>query len=174
MEKEKIRLDDSERMVEIELNESGDSIVISAASTTLFDKFVTGYKGIYDLADSIPAKIKEVEKKYEGKEDFSSQIEKTVEISRINVDFSKDAVRIIDSIFGEGTISKYYKAMYDKIPDFIPDAYCIIEFFEKIVPVVERVFDRHIERRNNEHMARMAKYKPQDHKRPQRKKNTQK
>lgn len=169
MEKEKIRLDDSERMVEIELNESGDSIVISAESATLFDRFVSGYKSIYDLADSIQSKVKEVEKKYEGKEDFSSQIEKTVEISRINVDFSKGAVRIIDSIFGEGTIGKYFKAMYDKMPDFVPDAYCIIEFFEKIVPVVERVFDRHIERRNSEHMARMAKYKPRDHKRTQKK-----
>lgn len=172
MGKEKIRLDDSERMVEIELNESGDSIVISADSTTMFDKFVTGYKGIYDLADSIPAKIKDVEKKYDGKEDFPSEIEKTVEISRINVDFSKDAVRIMDGIFGEGTIKKYFKVMYDKIPDFIPDAYCILEFMEKIVPVIERVFERHIERRKNENAARMARYQPRDHNRPQRKKTS--
>lgn len=174
MEKEKIRLDDSEKIVEIELNKAGDKIAISAHTPMLFDKFAAGYKNIYDLADSIKPRLEEIEKKYEGKDDFSSVMDMTLETSAVNVNFSKDAVKIVDGIFGEGTVMKYFKDISDRVPDFLPDAYCIIEFLEKIMPVVERVFNRNIERRKQESLDRMAKYQPQDHKRPQRKKSTSK
>lgn len=164
----------SENIVVIELNEAVDTIAISADSPLLFDKFAAGCKSIYDMADSIQAKTKDIEKRYEGKEDLPSIMESALEISEINVNFSKDAVTIIDGIFGEGTVRKYFKEHYDNVPDFIPDAYCIIEFLEKITPVVENVFNRNIERRTQESKARMAKYQPLDHKKPQRKKSTPK
>lgn len=173
MEKVKI-VSSSENIVLIELNDAGDSVAISADTPMLFDKFAAGYKSIYDIADSVPAKIKEIEEKYKEKEDFSSEMERTLEISAVNVNFSKDAVKIVDGIFGEGTVRKYFKESYDNVPDFMPDAYCIIDFFEKVTPVVEDVFNRHVERRKKESMERMAKYQPRDHEKPQRKKSTPK
>ena len=88
MEKEKIRLK-SVNLTKIELNDSGDYITVSADSPTFFDGFAAGYKKIADLADGVPAKLDKIEKKYEGKEDFSDIMDKTLEMSRVNVDFSK-------------------------------------------------------------------------------------
>lgn len=168
MEKEKIGLK-SVSITKIELNDSGDCIAVSADSPTFFDGFAAGYKQIADLADGIPARLEEIEKKYEGKEDFASTIDKGLEMSAVNVDFSKEAAGIIDGIFGADTVKKYFRDIYEEIPDFLPDANCIIDFFEQITPVIEKLFDRKVERQMAASKARMAKYQPQDHKKPQRK-----
>lgn len=168
MEKEKIGLK-SISLTKIELNDSGDYIAVSADSPTFFDGFAAGYKKIADLADSIPGKLEEIEKRYEGKEDFPDTMDNALEMSAVNVDFSKEAAGIIDGIFGADTVKKYFREVYEEIPDFLPDADCIIEFFEQITPVIEKLFNRKVERQMAASKARMAKYQPQDHKRPQRK-----
>jgi len=167
MEKEKIGLR-SISLTKIELNDSGDYITVSADSPAFFDGFAAGYKQIADLADSIPGKLEEIEKKYEGREDFSSAMNKTLEMSGVNVDFSKAAAGIIDGIFGADTVKKYFRDIYEEIPDFLPDADCIIDFFEQITPVIEKLFDRKVERQRLASKERMSKYQPQDHKKPER------
>ncbi|MCI8389913.1 MAG: hypothetical protein HFI35_04275 [Roseburia sp.] len=168
MEKEKIG-SESTNLIKIELNNFGDYITISPDNSTFFDKFVAGYKKIADMADEVPAKLEEVQKKYENRDDFEAAMDKALEMSGVNVDFSKEAVSVIDGIFGADTVKKYFRNIYEVIPDFLPDANCIIDFFEKIVPVVEKLFDCKVEREQKAGKARMAKYQPQNHKRPQRK-----
>lgn len=163
--KEKIGLK-SVSLTKIELNNSGDYITVSADSPTFFDGFAAGYKRIADLADSIPNKLEEIEKKYQGKEDFPSVMDKALEISSVNVGFSKEAAGIVDGIFGADTVKKYFRDVYEEIPNFLPDADCVVSFFEEIAPIIEKVFDRKLERQQKASKARMAKYQPQDHKKP--------
>ena len=139
MEKAKIEVK-STGLLKVELNSSGDYIVISSDNSVFFDNFIAGFKRIADLADKIPTKLDEIEKKYEGKDDFSSSMDKTLEMSKVNVQFSKDAVAIIDGIFGEGTVKKYFRNIMEEIPDFLPDVDCVLDFFEKITPEVEKLF----------------------------------
>jgi hypothetical protein len=164
MEKEKIGLK-STNLTKVELNDHGDYITVSVDNPTFFDDFAIGYKKISDLADSISVKLEEIEKKYEGREDISTDMDKALEISKINVNFSKEAVATIDKIFGTDTIKKYFRNIYEEIPNFLPDTDCIIDFFEQITPVIEKLFDRKIERQKKASKQRMAKYQPQDHKR---------
>lgn len=164
MEKEKIGLK-SVNLTKIELNDSGDYITVSADNPTFFDGFAAGYKKIADLADGVPVKLDEIEKRYEGKDEFAATMDKALEMSGVNVDFSKEAARIIDGIFGADTVKKYFREIYEEIPDFLPDADCIIDFFEQITPVIEKLFDRKIEQQMEASKARMEKYQPQDHKR---------
>lgn len=166
MEKKKIGIKSID-LTKIELNDAGDYITVTADSPTFFDGFSAGYKRIAGLADSIPDKLEEIEKRYEGKEDFSGTMDKTLAMSGVNVDFSREAVGVIDGIFGAGTIKKYFRNIYEEIPDFLPDADCIMDFFEQITPVIEKLFDRKIERQKAASKARMAKYQPQDHKKPE-------
>lgn len=154
---------------EITLNEHGDMVVVSADDPTLFDRFVLGYKRIIEMADSVQGKLSEIEKEYEGKEEFSSLMGKVVAMSGVNVDFSKEAAEIIDSIFGAGTIRKRFYDYYEKIPDFLPDADMFIEFMDVLLPIMEKIFDCKMERQEKTNKARMAKYQPQDYKKPQRK-----
>lgn len=164
MEKEKIGLR-SVNLTKVELNDSGDYITVSADSPVFFDSFTSGYKRIIELADKVAFQMDEIEKKYKGLEDLSSTMDKTLEMSGVNVDFSKEAARIIDEVFGPDTIKKYFRDIYEEMPDFLPDANCIIDFFEQITPVIEKLFDRKIERQQAASRERMAKYEPQDHKR---------
>ena len=152
-------------LAKIELNSQGDYVMVSTDDSTLFDRFSAGYKHISELADSIPAKLEEIEKQYEGKEDFPSIMEKTVAMSRVNVGFSKEAVAVVDGILGEGAVKKHFRSIYEEIPEFLPDADCFIAFLEELTPIMEKLFDRKLERQQRASKARMAKYQPQDHKR---------
>ncbi len=159
----------STNIIQIELNDFGDYVMIPADEPMFFDRFVKGYKSIINLADDIPARIEEIKKKYKGKEDFSSELDKITEISSINVNFSEEAVKVIDGIFADDVIKKYFRDVYEVIPNFLPDADCIIDFFENVTPTIEKIFNQKMERQEKQRKARMAKYQPQDHKKPQRK-----
>ena len=169
MENERIEKSNTE-LLKIELNNEGEYITLSADDPALFDKVVSGLKHISDLAGGLPDKIREIEKQYKGKNDFNSRMEKVIAISRENVGFSEEAVRVIDSIFGEDTVKKYFRSIYNEISDFLPDADCIIDFFEQITPPMEKLFNRKAETRELLSKTRMAKYQPQDHQRPRRNK----
>ena len=161
---EKTRIEEKNiGLLKVELNSEGDYIAISADNPIFFDNYAAGFKHIADLADEIPAKLEEIEKRYVGKDDFNSMMDKTLEMSKVNVQFSKEAVSVIDGIFGEGTVKKYFRNIIEEIPDFLPDVDCIIDFFEKITPVIEKLFNRKIENQRKKSKERMAKYQPQDH-----------
>lgn len=157
--------DSSASLVKVELNSKGDYAVISTDDATLFDRFVAGFKHVSDIADAVPAKLKEIEKKYAQSTDTASKMDKVLEISRANVDFSREAVSVVDSIFGEKTVRKYFRNIYEQLPDFIPNPDCILEFFEKVTPEMEKLFNRKMEERDKLRKQRMSKYQPQDHKR---------
>lgn len=93
---------------------------------------------------------------------------KTSEMSDVNVQFSEEAIRVIDGIFGADTVKKYFCESYEQNSNFLPDSECVMEFFENISPVLEKVFNRKIELQRKASRERMAKYVPQDHKRPKR------
>lgn len=166
MAKYNLDLDGAE-VDEITLNKHGDKIEISADDANLFDKFANGYDKIVKMADEMPGKLEAVEKEFDGKED--SDIEKAVAMSRVRVDFCEKAIGIIDEIFGEGTAKKSFRDGYETMPDFLPDEDMFIAFFEKITPIMEDIFNRKMERQEKASKARMAKYQPQGHNKPQRK-----
>lgn len=166
MGKYNLNLDGAE-IDEITLNKHGDKIQISADNASLFDKFAKGYDKIVKTADEMPGKLEAVEKEFEGKED--SDIPKAVALSRVRVSFCEKAISIIDDIFGEGTAKKSFRDGYEAMPDFLPDEDMFIMFFKKMTPIMEDIFNRKMERQEMASKARMAKYQPQDHKKPQRK-----
>lgn len=148
---------------EIKLNEHGDILKVSGDDAALFDNFANGYDKIVKMADEMPGKLEAVEREHADKDDIS----KAVAMSRVRVDFCNKAIGIIDEIFGEETAKKSFKDYYDSIPDFLPDEDLFIAFFEKFTPIMEDIFDRKLKRQEKASKARMAKYQPQDHERPQ-------
>lgn len=154
---------------EITLNKHGDKIFISGDDANIWDKFCQGYKKIEELADETSKKLEESEKKYpETGEGINSQ--QIVEISGIRVEFCENAFAVIDGIFGEGTAKKSFREYYEAIPDFVPDEDKFITFFDVMTPIMEDIFDRKMERNKKASKKRMAKYQPQDRKRPASKK----
>lgn len=145
--------------VRIELNDHGDSVSISTDDASFFSKFSEGYAEIYDLAREYQSKSDETE---------GNSLEEAVRLARVNVDFSRSAIKTIDGIFGEGTIQKYFRNLCEEVPGFLPDANCILDFLEQVTPVIERLFGGKVDRLSAASRERMAKYQPQDHRRPAR------
>lgn len=160
MAKYELRLDGAE-VDEIALNRHGDKIEISADDAAMFDGFVNGYDKIIKMVEEMPERLEEAEKGSSGEGDIA----KAVSISRVRVGFCENAISIIDEIFGEGTARKSFRDNYEAIPDFLPDEDLFIAFFESMTPIMEDIFNRKIDRQEKASNARMAKYKPQDHKR---------
>ncbi len=163
MEKTKIGRSGA-KLHKIEFGNGEDYIVVSVDDPILFDQFAAGFKKIIDLAEGIDQKISGIDEKYKGKEDTESAMNRAIEMSQENVRFSKEAVAIIDGIFGDGTMKKYFSNIYVELPDFLPDADCIMDFFDKINPVMESLFSKRLDEREKQRRQRMAKYQPEDHK----------
>lgn len=161
-----IKLETSVSYEEIILNTQGDSVFISLEDSTFFDRFVNSFKYIIEKAEENDKSVKDIEEKYRGKEEIKDHIDMVSEISAVNVKFSTEATSIVDGIFGEGTVRMYFRNIYEKVPSFLPNADCFIEFYEKLVPAMEQLFNRNAEAWNKASKARMAKYQPQDHKKP--------
>jgi len=124
-----------------------------------------------ELSDGTAKKVEEVEKQYEGQAGFDADMEKVAAIAGINVEFSKEAVRTVDSIFGEDTVKKVFRDTYNHIPDFLPSVHLLTDFFEQVTSYMEKLFNRKLEAQEKASKARMAKYQPQDHRPPQRRKS---
>lgn len=153
----------------LEVNDEGEYIMISADDATMFDRFAAGIRHIVELSDGTAKKVEEIEKQYEGRTGFDADMEKVIAISRENVKFSQEAVKTVDSIFGEDAVKKVFRGAYNHIPNFLPSARLITEFFEQVTPYMEKLFNRKLEAQRKESKAHIDKYMPQDHKKPQRK-----
>lgn len=129
MEKEKMITSEVDTL-RLEVNDDGEYIAISADDSSMFDRFAAGIRHIVELSDGTAKKVEEVEKQYEGQAGFDADMEKVAAIAGINVEFSKEAVRTVDSIFGEDTVKKVFRDTYNHIPYFLPSVNLITDFFE--------------------------------------------
>lgn len=167
MEMNTIKVRNDSNLIKIDLNDAGDYTVISTDDEAFFDRFDSGYKNIVKQAEELDAKFTEIDKRYEGKEDFWSRSECSTEKIRAKKELSEEIARVTDSIFGEETTKKLFRNIYEEIPDFVPSADCFITFFEQVAPEIGEVFGKTIDARSKASRERMAKYIPQDHKKPQ-------
>ncbi|MDE7133016.1 MAG: hypothetical protein K2O65_14710 [Lachnospiraceae bacterium] len=142
------------KLYKIELNDMGDHIDISTGDTELFDRFRETYKQIADAAKDLPRRCEEIDKvrAIPGHEN------KIVEKIWINVRFCKESAEKIDDIFGQGTLKKYFRSLYEKIPDFVPEANCFIDFYDQMIPVLEKLFGRKVDDSEKERIRSMGKY----------------
>lgn len=142
------------RLYKIELNDMGDYIEISTADTGLFDRFVETYRQIVNAAKDLPRKYREIEKVrvIPGHEN------KTVEKIRANVRFYEESAEKIDLVFGQGTLKKYFREHYEKIPDFMPRTEYFIDFFEQMAPALEKLFVRKVDERDKKAVKSMSQY----------------
>lgn len=133
----------------------GDFITVSGNDISLIDRFICARDDLERLVDEMEKKESEVEKNDYRKE------------SEIHKDFSEQAAKIMDGVFGEGTTRKYFGDVYESIPDFCPDVECFMDFWDSLIPVIERLSEHKAKLEKLASKQRMAKYVTQDHKRPQ-------
>ena len=154
---EEMRIDNRVTLTKVYIGNGDDFIVVSGNDMSIYLKFVNARNRFMSLADSLEKeelKIKEISEEDER------------ELLKLYRDFSEESERIMDGVFGEGTTRKFWKDVYEVIPDFIPKVEAWTDFFDSLIPVAERLSDHSERLEKLSSMKRMAKYAPQDRKRP--------
>lgn len=132
----------------------GESITVSGNDISIFDRFVAAGEELEALAD-------EMEKSEANSEE--RDIKESIEERK---HFSEKATEIMDGVFGEGATRKFFGDVYAAIPNFQPDLEAFMDFWNALIPVAERLVDHKVKLEKLASKKRMAKYQPQDHKKP--------
>ena len=127
------------RHIKVELNNMGDYVEVPVGNNAFFDGFAQGCKRIEGLARGACNKLKKIERKYKKLEGFELDLKRIEETVKVNIQFSINATAIIDNIFGEGTIRKYFRKFYEENPDFMPNVECFTDFLNQITPVMKKL-----------------------------------
>ncbi len=135
---------------------NGEKITVSGNDISIIERFEAAGEELETLADDMEKR--ETEEKT-AKEKIAERRE-----------FSEKAAEIMDGVFGEGTTRKYFGDVYEAIPDFCPDVECFMDFWDSLIPVIDRLSDHKVKLEKLASKQRMDKYVPQDHKKPQRRK----
>ena len=154
-EAEEMRIDNRVQLTKVYVGGGDDFIVVSGNDISVIDRFLAAGEELEKLAGELDRKESET-----GEKDYKKEME-------IRREFSEKATAIMDGVFGEGTTRKFFGDVYAVIPNFHPDAECFIDFWDSLIPVIERMSEHKIKLEKLASKKRMAKYQPQDHKRPQ-------
>ena len=137
---------------------NGDFIMVSGNDISIIDRFLSAGEQLESLADEMEKKDAEIDEK-----DYRKAIEERKH-------FSEKATEIMDGVFGEGTTRKFFGDVYEVIPNFQPDLECFLDFWDSLIPVIERLSEHKIKLEKLASKQRMEKYQPQDHNKSARKK----
>lgn len=150
---EEMQIDNRVQLTKVYVGGGDDFIVVSGNDISIIDRFLSAGEELESLAAELDKKESEAR---EG--DYKKEME-------IRREFSEKATAIMDGVFGDGTTRKFFGDVYALIPNFQPDAECFIDFWDKLIPVIERLSEHKIKLEKLASKKRMAKYQPQDHKR---------
>lgn len=150
---EKIRIENRVQLTKVYMGGSEDHIVISGNDISVIDRFLSAGEELEELA----AELEKKEAKRDEK-DYKKELEERKY-------FSEKAGEIMDGVFGNGTTRKFFGDVYEVIPNFQPDLECFMDFWDSLIPVIERLSEHKIKLEKLASRQRMSKYVPQDYKR---------
>lgn len=160
---EEMHIENRVTLTKVFFGKGDDFIVVSGNDASIYLKFVNARKQFLSLADELESEELVIKSKYKADEEISEEDEE--KLLNLYRNFSEKSEKIMDGVFGEGTTRKFWGDVYEVIPDFIPKVEAWMDYFDSLIPVVERLSDhsKHLEKLSS--MKRMEKYQPQDHKR---------
>ncbi len=134
---------------------NGEHITVSGNDISIIERFKKAGDDLEALAD-----------RTEEKDSKELSLDEKIALRK---EFSEEAEKIMDAALGGGTTRKYFGDVYEDIPEFKPDVECFFDFWDSLIPVIERLSEHKIKLEKLASKKRMAKYQPQDHKKAQKK-----
>lgn len=139
---EEVVLDSGVRKIAIK-NEDGDVITvlsINVADVDTAERFGKIINNLQEISENCEKEAATWKEEHEQEENGSGEVdvEKVLQINRIRVKYLKQITGEIDGLFGEGTVANVYG-------DFTPDEAALIDFVEKIIPVMNKLFGKRYE-----------------------------
>lgn len=130
------------------LNSRNDFIFINEKDSTIFDLFADFLRWLEEKDQDIKRKEKEYAEKYgteiikrnEDGEVEEINTEAFLAYANLRTEIYREAAERIDSVFGSGTIRKYFYQSYEINPGFVPDDECIYDFLDEMTPILNELF----------------------------------
>lgn len=139
---EELVLDSGVRKIAIK-NEDGDVITVlsinvaDADTAERFGQVINKLERISENCEKEAATWKKEHAQDEVDSD-NVDVESVLQANRIRVKYLKQIAAEIDGLFGEDTVKNVYG-------DFTPDETALVEFVEKIIPVMNKLFGKRYE-----------------------------
>lgn len=120
---------------------------INVADVDTARRFVELIQNLEEIADSgsgMADVFKEKYKEYES-QSFDTipdnvKMEIIVDASKVRIDVLNRMIAEIDALFGKDTIRNVFKECYELHEDFVPDEDALIDFVNKVMPVMNELF----------------------------------
>ena len=137
---EELVLDSGVRKIAIK-NEDGEVVTvlsINVADADTADRFGKILDNLQRISDNCQKEADEWRKANPQKEADTEDVAKILEINRIRVKYLNQIMDEIDGLFGESTVRNVYG-------DIVPDEAALIDFVEKVIPVMNKLFGKRYE-----------------------------
>lgn len=145
----RLSFDDGVRKISI-YNEEEELLTvlrINVADADTARRFVELIQNLEQIADSgsgMADVFKEKYKEYESKsfDDLPDDVKMDiiVDASKVRIDVLNRMIAEIDALFGKDTIHNIFKECYERHEDFTPDEDALIDFVNKVMPVMNELF----------------------------------
>lgn len=143
----------AEKQQKVFLNQKDDYIMLNPNNSVFVDKYTAIIQWLEEKSAFYQKEMAALEKKNKGHklitvnedESITLDTKRILEITGMRTAMCRECCAQIDELFGAGTVSKYFREIYEEIPDFIPDEECIYDFFDEIGPIVGAVFNARVQ-----------------------------
>lgn len=120
---------------------------INVADVDTARRFIELIQNLEEIADSgsgMADVFKEKYKEYESQsfDDLPDDVKMDiiVDASKVRIDVLNRMIAEIDALFGKDTIRNIFKECYERHEDFTPDEDALIDFVNKVMPVMNELF----------------------------------
>lgn len=162
---DEMRLENRVQLTKVYFGSDDNFIVVSGNDASIYLKFVSARTKFLALVDELDEKELAIREKYKGKTDEEISDEDLELILLLYKDLYTKSEKIMDGVFGDGTTRKFWGDVFSVIPDYVPATEAWMDYFDALIPVVERMSDHTAKLEKLASSKRMARYQPQDHKR---------
>ena len=142
-----IKLDNGVEYVEIQ-NMEGKTLTVLAidkSDKATAERFAHLIKKLTSITERAEAEEKELKKKYTNPVEADVNVERIIDTSRLHIKYINECIDEMNAVFGENTIQNVFAENYALNEDYIPDEYALLEFIDKVIPVMNRLFNERFE-----------------------------
>lgn len=151
---------------------------INVADVDTARRFVELIQNLEEIADSgsgMADVFKEKYKEYES-QSFDTipdnvKMEIIVDASKVRIDVLNRMIAEIDALFGKDTIRNVFKECYELHEDFVPDEDALIDFVNKVMPIMNELFSMRNEEIHKKYSPNRATRRENKHNKNKRNKN---